>query len=76
MSAIKAEPVAPKFRIGQKVAYFDRQGRRQEGLVRAISAEWGGYRRDGSCNVGLTVTHPTYLNNRIYIGEEHVWASS
>jgi hypothetical protein len=61
-----AQPAAPKFSIGQNVAYYDHHNRAQIGLVRRIEATWD----DGFAPYLIyTISHPTYRGQKIYCEE-------
>lgn len=75
MAESKLTPVAPKFSIGQVVAYLDHHGRAQEGAVLSAEAHWDRIYGEKP-TVGYTVRHPTYKNRWIHLGERDLSASA
>lgn len=67
-------PAAPKYRRGEIVRYKDHHGRNQRGEVVWIEANWGWNIPGSPPSITYTVHHPTYRNNRMYIGEENLYS--
>lgn len=73
----KEQGATPKFPRGSVVTYFDRQDRLQRGEVLNIDAHWPGYSDAGTPPYFVyAVSHPSYRNNSMYIGEDKLTASS
>lgn len=65
----------PRYQIGERVHYLDHQTRQQTGEVARVEASWASYMK-GRPLIIYTVSHPTYRNNRMYIGEDGILASA
>lgn len=75
MTVNKAKPATPKFSVGQRVRYLDHTDRPQVGEVLAIEATWRPVLRDvENTYISYTVSHPSYRDRRIYIGESDLIA--
>ena len=70
---MQINPSFPKFNCGQFVKYIDRNNRSQTGVVLAIVAKWGGSLDKVNSYITYTISHPTYVNKRTYVGEDDLW---
>jgi hypothetical protein len=71
----KARPVQPKFNLGDRVRYIDRDQRLQRGEVQRIEAtwvNWGTDCTDTKPHISYQVSHPTYRNGRMHLGEDRI----
>jgi hypothetical protein len=64
----------PAYSRGEKVAYTDNHGRRQNGHVISIEAHWSSFRNpDKAPLVIYRVTHPTYRNNETTVTPNRIF---
>lgn len=63
----------PAYARGQKVRYRDHHDRLHVGAVLSVDARWPGWAKAGEAPyLVYSVSHPSYRNNRINIGEQEI----